>query len=42
VQWDSVEAHMVDFRSAPDFQEWRRVAGPFFAATPTVEHVYEV
>jgi quinol monooxygenase YgiN len=42
VQWESVEAHMVDFRNSAAFQEWRRVVGPFFAAPPTVEHVYEV
>jgi len=39
IGWESVEAHTVDFRGSPDFQAWRALAGPFFAATPSVEHV---
>lgn len=42
VRWDSVEAHTVDFRGSVAFTEWRRVAGPYFAEPPKVEHVYEV
>jgi quinol monooxygenase YgiN len=42
VGWESVEAHMVDFRQSPGFQEWRRLAGPHFAKPPTVEHVQVV
>ncbi|MFG1418328.1 antibiotic biosynthesis monooxygenase family protein [Xanthobacter sp. V0B-10] len=38
VTWDSVEDHMVHFREAPEFQEWRRLAGPHMAAPPQVEH----
>jgi len=38
VQWDSVDAHMVDFRNSPAFQAWRNAAGPFFAAPPMVVH----
>ncbi len=38
VEWDSVAAHM-DFRETPGFAEWRRLAGPFFASPPQVEHV---
>ena len=29
VGWDSVEDHTVLFRNSPNFQEWRRLAGPF-------------
>lgn len=39
VGWETVEHHMVDFRESEDFQEWRRLAGPHFAAPPRVEHV---
>lgn len=39
VQWDSVEAHMVDFRESDGFQAWRALAGPFFVATPDVYHI---
>ena len=42
VEWDSVEAHEVNFRQSPSFPEWRRLIGPYFASTPTVEHYADV
>jgi heme-degrading monooxygenase HmoA len=42
VGWESVEAHMVDFRASPGFQEWRVLAGPFFVEAPTVLHLHTV
>ncbi len=42
VGWESVDAHMVDFRASAGFQAWRALASPFFAATPSVEHVVRV
>jgi heme-degrading monooxygenase HmoA len=38
VDWDTVEAHMVDFRNSADFARWRELAGPFFVVPPKVEH----
>ena len=38
VQWLTVEHHMVGFRQSPQFQQWRTLLGPFFAAAPAVEH----
>jgi heme-degrading monooxygenase HmoA len=38
VQWQSVEHHMVGFRESPQFLRWRALLGPFFAASPAVEH----
>ena len=38
VGWDSVDDHMVHFRAAPGFQQWRALAAPHFAAPPSVEH----
>ena len=38
VEWDSIEAHTVDFRGGPLFAEWRAIIGPFFASPPLVEH----
>ena len=38
IRWASVEAHNVDFRGSPAFQEWRSIVGPFFASPPAVEH----
>jgi len=42
VQWQSVEHHMVGFRGSPQFQRWRELLGPFFAAAPAVEHYQAV
>ena len=38
VRWESVEAHMRDFRESADFGQWRALAGPFFIGTPDVTH----
>ena len=42
VQWLTVEHHMVGFRESPQFQQWRALLGPFFAAAPAVEHYQAV
>jgi heme-degrading monooxygenase HmoA len=42
VEWDSVEAHEVNFRQSPSFPEWRRLIGPYFASAPQVEHYADV
>lgn len=42
VGWESVDAHMVDFRNSEGFQHWRALAGPFFVSPPNVEHVETV
>lgn len=39
VDWDSVDAHMVDFRATEGFAAWRALAGPFFRTPPQVDHV---
>lgn len=41
VIWETVENHNVDFRSSPDFQEWRKLVQHCFAAPPDVEHVQQ-
>ena len=38
VFWDTLEDHTVHFRGGPLFAEWRAIVGPFFAASPVVEH----
>ncbi len=38
VRWTSVEAHTVDFRGSPQFQEWRACVSAFFESPPSVEH----
>ncbi len=39
VGWETVDDHLVHFRGAPEFQEWRRLVGGFFQGAPAVEHV---
>lgn len=39
VGWESVEAHMVDFRNTTAFADWRELVGAFFVETPAVIHV---
>lgn len=39
VGWDTVEDHLVHFRGSPEFQEWRRLVGPYFhGGAPVVDH----
>ncbi len=42
VEWDSVEAHEVNFRQTDRFGRWRGLIGPYFAAPPLVEHYEDV
>lgn len=42
VGWTSVEAHTAVFRATEAFQQWRALAGPFFAEPPQVIHVTDV
>jgi heme-degrading monooxygenase HmoA len=42
VEWDSVEAHVNNFRASERFGQWRAIIGPYFANPPTVEHFTDV
>jgi heme-degrading monooxygenase HmoA len=42
VEWDSVEAHEVNFRRTEQFTKWRALIGPYFAQPPAVEHFTDV
>jgi heme-degrading monooxygenase HmoA len=39
VGWATLDDHIVHFRGSEDFQEWRRLVGPYFLAPPEVEHM---
>lgn len=41
VEWRDIAAHDA-FRASPDFAEWRRLVGGFFAASPVVEHGLDI
>jgi len=42
VGWESLEDHVVHFRSSEDFHLWRALIGDHIAGTPNVEHVTNV
>ncbi|WP_127501423.1 antibiotic biosynthesis monooxygenase family protein [Actinoplanes solisilvae] len=42
VEWDSVEAHLENFRNSERFPQWRGWIGQFFATPPVVEHFLDV
>jgi heme-degrading monooxygenase HmoA len=42
VEWDSVEAHIENFRNSERFTTWRGLIGQYFAAPPVVEHFIDV
>jgi heme-degrading monooxygenase HmoA len=42
IDWETVEAHTVEFRESERFARWRAVVGPFFDGAPHVEHVTEI
>jgi heme-degrading monooxygenase HmoA len=42
VEWDSVEAHLDNFRATERFSEWRNLIGPHFDGAPRVEHFNDV
>jgi len=42
VEWDSLEAHLDNFRATDRFTAWRGLIGPYFEGAPVVEHVVDV
>jgi heme-degrading monooxygenase HmoA len=42
VEWDSVDAHLDNFRATDRFTTWRGLIGPYFDGAPTVEHFVDV
>lgn len=41
VWWDSVEAHVDDFRPSALYEEWRQRTHPFYIERPVVTHFHE-
>jgi quinol monooxygenase YgiN len=37
LEWDSVESH-VAFTATPEFDQFKALAGPYFAGAPSMEH----
>ena len=42
IEWESLEAHTVEFRESDRFAKWRALVGPYFDGDPHVEHVSDV
>jgi heme-degrading monooxygenase HmoA len=42
IRWESIDAHMVNFRQSPKFQDFRALVGPLFAQPPVAEHFERV
>ena len=42
VEWDSVAAHLENFRGTDRFMRWRGLIGQYFAKPPLVEHYTDV
>jgi heme-degrading monooxygenase HmoA len=42
VEWDSVDAHLDNFRATDRFTQWRGLIGPYFDGAPRVEHFTDV
>lgn len=42
VEWDSVDAHLDNFRATDRFTAWRNAIGPYFDGAPLVEHFTDV
>jgi heme-degrading monooxygenase HmoA len=38
VEWETLEAHTVNFRESDDYQQWRSALHHFYDPMPTVEH----
>lgn len=38
VKWETIEAHTVGFREAPEYQAWKKLLHHFYEPFPTVEH----
>ena len=42
VAWETVEAHTVGFRGAPEYQRWSELLHHFYEPMPIVEHFVDV
>ncbi|WP_156292097.1 antibiotic biosynthesis monooxygenase family protein [Oceanobacillus salinisoli] len=42
VSWESVEAHVHNFKKTPEFVEMKKLLGPFYLSIPNVQHYEKV
>jgi heme-degrading monooxygenase HmoA len=42
VEWETVDAHLDNFRATERFTTWRGLIGPYFDGAPRVEHFIDI
>ncbi|MBP1990565.1 antibiotic biosynthesis monooxygenase family protein [Paenibacillus eucommiae] len=42
VKWQSITDHLVGFRNAPEYQEWKALLHHFYDPFPVVEHYIDI
>jgi heme-degrading monooxygenase HmoA len=42
ISWETIEAHVNEFKNSPAFQEMKALLGPFYLANPQVGHYKQV
>ena len=42
IKWETVEDHLIGFKSSTAFQEMKSLIGPYYLHTPQVEHYKQV
>lgn len=38
VRWESIDAHQVNFRGSPDYEQWRKLLHHYYDPFPTLLH----
>jgi heme-degrading monooxygenase HmoA len=42
IKWETVEDHMIGFKSSPAFEEMKALIGPYYFKPPIVEHYQKI
>ncbi|WP_028558925.1 antibiotic biosynthesis monooxygenase family protein [Paenibacillus pinihumi] len=42
VQWETIKAHSVGFRTSPVYEEWKALLMPFYEIPPVEEHYIRI
>ncbi|AFY87093.1 antibiotic biosynthesis monooxygenase family protein [Chroococcidiopsis thermalis] len=42
VKWKTLEAHTVEFRKSPEYQQWKKLLHHFYDPFPVVEHFEKI
>jgi heme-degrading monooxygenase HmoA len=42
ISWESLEAHTINFRTSPQYQNWKKLLHHFYDPFPIVEHYIQI